>query len=77
VIESETKIRKGPPAANVASYVTTRDILIPAGTILRDPENAGIMTAGVGFGPGVQADFQIEESAEAEACGVFRRVTAA
>jgi len=71
------KIRQAvPPSRNPVCYQTTRDIIIPAGTILRDPQHMEIFSCQVGFGPGVAGEFQIEESMEAENCGVFKRVVA-
>ncbi len=75
------KPRRGPPKHDVVSYQVQRDIVIPAGTILRaiDGDKFG---APIGFGKsGVAAEFTIkavpgslEELAFAQ---VFRRVVAA
>jgi len=67
---NETKIKKGPAKRNPASYQVTRDIVIPAGTILRwrGDDKFGCSVDG--------ADFTVYENTEFSKA-LFRKVTVA
>jgi len=66
----DSKIKKGPPKRNSASYQVTRDLVIPAGTILRwQGENE--------FGCSVDGlDVTLDEKTEFSKA-LFRKVTVA
>jgi hypothetical protein len=71
MIEEKSKIKKGPAKRNPASYQVTRDIVIPAGTILR-------WQSGSKFGCGVEgADFSIDDEKPELNRALFRKVTVA
>lgn len=82
MIEDDKKrIRKGlPPRRDEACFQVQRDIVIPAGTILRSATvNRGSipeMAANVGIAPGVEGYFSVDDVPETCASGVFKRVVA-
>ncbi len=77
MIDSQkAKIRKGSPRRSPVCYRTTRDIVIPAGTVLRDDGDAlNHVEADIGLG-GVIAAFSVPVCSEAVASGYFDRVAA-
>ena len=67
---TEAKIKTGPPKRNPASYQVTRDLVIPAGTILRWQESDK-------FGCSVDGlDVTLDEKTEFSKA-LFRKVTVA
>lgn len=71
MIEEKSKIKKGPPKRNPASYQVTRDLVIPAGTILRWQKDNE-------FGCGVEgANFVLDDTKADVNKALFRKVTVA
>lgn len=72
----EAKIRKGSPARNPVCYQTTRDIVILAGTILRDNGEhcfaAEMGVADVGY----HVAITLEVDSGAQASPIFKKVIA-
>ena len=68
---NESKIKKGPPKRNPASYQVTRDLVIPAGTILRwKGENK--------YGCSIEgADVVLDDEKTEFSKALFRKVTVA
>lgn len=73
---TEGKIKRGAPARDPLCYQTRRDIVIPAGTILRHVGQESTVQTSIGFGNGVEGVFTVEVSPAAGASGVFQRVMA-
>lgn len=76
MIDSDKNIKRGAPSPNHFCYQTTRDIVIPAGTILRHLDQEDCVEAPIGFGLGVEAALVVEVSSAAVASGFFKRVIA-
>lgn len=79
--EDDKKIRKGlGPRRDPTCYRVERDIVIPAGTILRQAAEqrggAGYVECVVGHGRDFSSYLVVQVHADAEASGVFRRVIA-
>lgn len=77
----DDKIKKAMPRRrDAASYQLLRDIVIPAGTILRDATvyrgSTPEVCAHIGIASGVEAYFSVDAEPETLASGVFKKVTA-
>lgn len=73
----EAKIRKGlPPKRSATSFQVMRDIVIPAGTLLRTAGDDKF-AAEIGIGLDGKAEFVVTVKPDAVALGLLRRVTAA
>jgi hypothetical protein len=72
-------VSRGPKRRDEMSYRVERDIVIPAGTILRHRAGSqGTFEAAVGFGPEFAGNFVVERNdLAAEASGYFKKVVAA
>lgn len=75
------KIKQGMPARrDAACYQTTQDIVIPAGTILRQAAKerggSGFVECVIGFGKDFTGDLVVQMHPDAEASGYFRKVVA-
>jgi hypothetical protein len=78
-LEIDKKIRKGlPPRRDAASLQTMQDIVIPAGTILRNcGDNKFLAMVGVGLIT-VHGEFTVDlTGANGDTNAVFKRVVAA
>lgn len=71
----QAKIRSGTPKHNPVCYQTVRDIVIPAGSIMRANGEPGVMEILIGFGE-FSLTVSVPESAGALASGYFKRVIA-
>lgn len=75
------KISKGPKKHSPVSYQLQRDIVIPAGTILRQAADqrggVGYVECPIGHGRDFSSNFVVQVHADAEASGDFKKVTAA
>lgn len=81
MIEAPKKPTRNPAAIDPTCYRTTRDILIPAGTVLRQAAaqrgGRGYVECGVGHNPDFMSHLVVQVHADAEATGVFRKVSVA
>lgn len=77
MIDRDSKIKRGAPVRNPFCYQTTRDIVIPAGTMLRHIDQQDTVEAAVGLGLGVEAVFVVGVSPAAAHSGFFKPVTSA
>ncbi len=80
MIEQNSKIRKGVPAIDPLCYQTQADIVIPAGTILRQAANErggrGFVEAPIGFGKDFAGNLVVQVCPDAVASGAFKAVIA-
>ena len=80
MIDQDAKIRKGAAAIDPRCYQTQVDIVIPAGTILRQAANErggkGVVEAPIGFGKDFAGNLVVQISPDAVASGVFKQVIA-
>jgi hypothetical protein len=71
---------KGPKKRNPECYQTLRDIVIPAGTILRQAANerggAGFLEVPIGHGKNFTSNLVVQKCLDAETCGDFKKVIA-
>lgn len=76
--DDKAKIRKGAPRRDPTSYRVERDIVIPAGTILRD-QGDGKFGCPIGIGLcTVHGNFSVDvKEANGDISAVLRKVTAA
>lgn len=74
-------ISKGPKKHNPECYQLQRDIVIPAGTILRQAADqrggSGYVECIVGHGRDFSSNLVVEVHPDAEASGYFKKVIAA
>lgn len=79
-MNDDQKIRSRAPKRESRCYQTQRDIVIPAGTILREAANErggkAFVEAAIGFGPDFTGDLVVQVHADAEASGFFKQVIA-
>lgn len=71
----QAKIHKGSPKRDPVCYQTVRDIVIPAGSIMRANGEPGVMEILIGFGE-FSLTVSVPESGGALASGYFNRVIA-
>jgi len=68
------------PKRDPVCYQTQQDIVIPAGTILRQAANErggkGYVECVIGFGADFTGDLVVQVHADAEASGYFKKVIA-
>lgn len=76
----DKKISKGPKKRDPVCYQLQRDIVIPAGTILRRAANerggSGFVETPIGHGKDFTSNFVVQVHADAEASGDFKKVIA-
>lgn len=69
--------KRGPAKVSKDCYVTVRDIVVPAGTVMRQAAKErggkGFVECGVGHGQGCMSYIVIEMNAKAEESGLFIR----
>jgi hypothetical protein len=74
------KIKSGQPKRDPVCYRVERDIVIPAGTILRRAADqrggSGYVECPVGHGPDFTSNFVVQVHPDAVASGDFRKVIA-
>lgn len=74
------KPAKGPKKRDRTCYLTQRDIVIPAGTMLREAAQqrggAGYVEAVIGHGANFTSVHVVQVHPDAEASGFFKRVIA-
>ncbi len=74
----EARIRKGPPKRNPVCYQVVQDIVIPAGTMLRDASvyrgSMPEMATNVNLAPGVDLYISVDDVPATCAGGYFRKV---
>lgn len=79
--DQQAKIRKGVPKRDPVSYRVEQDIVIPAGTILRQAadQRGGTehVECAVGHGKDFTSFLVVQIHPDAEASGVFKKVIAA
>jgi hypothetical protein len=78
MIENEKgpRIRKTPPTRNPQCFQTQQDIVIPAGTILRNIAGTDRYAADLGVSPGIVGEFSVERKPGCTASPNLRRVSA-
>lgn len=75
--QTDAKIKKGlPPKRNRVCYQTLQDIVIPAGTILREFTKPGHVELPIALGKDFTGDFVVQVHADAVASGYFKPVVA-
>lgn len=77
---TDKPISKGPKKHNPVCYQVQRDIVIPAGTILRQAATerggSGYVECPVGHGRDFTSNFVVQVHPDAEASGDFKKVIA-
>jgi hypothetical protein len=72
---SDKNIKKGPASRDNICYIIARDIIVPAGTVMRQADQArggkGFVECGVGHGQGCMSYIVIEMNSKAEESGLF------
>lgn len=82
MIEQDKKIRKGlPPQRNATSFRVERDIVIPAGTLLRQADvkrgGVGSFATPVGLGGDLVGFFVVEDRPGGDMGDALKRVVSA